>query len=123
MAKKAPKRRKIYVYISGPITSSGNLIQNMRAGIDAKTRLIRYGYYPFCPHEGELSNLVHNLSWEENLKYDEGLVEISDAILRLPGPSKGADRECRLAKKLRIPVFHTVLDLRIYFGSKYGYNS
>jgi len=42
------------------------------------------------------------------------LIERCDAILRLPGASKGADNDVRLARERGIPVFYTVADIPLY---------
>ena len=39
------------------------------------------------------------------------LLEIVDAVLRLPGASKGADNDVRLAEKRGIPVYHRLSDV------------
>ncbi len=39
------------------------------------------------------------------------LLEISDAVLRLPGPSKGADEDVWLANERGIPVYHRLEDV------------
>lgn len=42
------------------------------------------------------------------------LIERCDAILRLPGASKGADNDVRLAQERGIPVFYAVADIPLY---------
>ena len=39
------------------------------------------------------------------------LLKICDAVLRLPGPSKGADEDVRLATERGIPVYHRLEDV------------
>lgn len=39
------------------------------------------------------------------------LLKICDAVLRLPGPSKGADEDVRLATERGIPVYHRIEDV------------
>ncbi len=51
------------------------------------------------------------VSWEDALEVDEEFVEGSDVLLRLPGISKGADREERFARELGIPIVYTIEDL------------
>lgn len=99
------KRRKPRVYVSGPITSSGNLTDNVREGIRFGTCLLNDGYTPFVPHLSELWNYVSVVPYEEWIAYDKDWVRACDALFRLPGKSKGAAREVRFANKLGIPVF------------------
>lgn len=99
------KRRKPRVYVSGPITSSGNLTDNVREGIRFGTILLNDGYTPFVPHLSELWNYVSVVPYEQWIAYDKDWVRACDALFRLPGKSKGAAREVRFANKMGIPVF------------------
>ena len=124
-----PKR----VYISTPI-SKGILVENIRQADAAMAQLMRWGFAPFNPALscyaggadtdsigtlayahwngcGEFSGFNH-ADW---LDMDFAWVEVSDAVLRLPGESRGADAECKHAAKCYVPVFHTIEALKIYF--------
>ena len=46
--------------------------------------------------------------YETWIKLDEEWVLRCDALLRLPGESKGADAEVAQAKKHRIPVYYSI---------------
>jgi len=39
-----------------------------------------------------------------------------DAVLRIPGESRGADLECELARSRGIPVFDSIDDIPIVAG-------
>lgn len=93
------------VYISGPITSSGNLTANVRNGIYMMRGLWDRGYWGFCPHLSETVNMVYPMSWEQWLRYDYEILSVCDCMYRLPGYSKGADKEEEWANQLGIPVF------------------
>ena len=93
------------VYVAGPITSSGNLTENVRHGVLTMRRLWDAGFTPFCPHLSETVNLIMPMSWDAWLTYDEEWIRVCDAVLRLPGVSKGADREEIFANVNGIPVF------------------
>ncbi|MBL8120027.1 MAG: DUF4406 domain-containing protein [Anaerolineae bacterium] len=45
------------------------------------------------------------------------LIERCDAILRLPGESKGADNDVRLAHERGIPVYYNIADIPAYTAS------
>lgn len=60
--------------------------------------------------------LFRDLGAEPWLTMDLELVKRSDAVLRLPGESSGADGEVAHAESLGIPVFHSIGDLESYFG-------
>ena len=46
----------------------------------------------------------------------ERLLAVCDAVLRLPGDSKGADQDVAIAQKRGIPVFHSLTEIPGYEG-------
>ena len=73
----------------------------------------RAGHTPFIPHMNLLANLItpHGEAiWlDEVLKF----VPRCDAVLRLPGESRGADKEVSLANEMGIPVYYNVSDIGV----------
>ncbi len=49
------------------------------------------------------------------LDLDNEFLPVCQAVLRLPGPSSGANKEVQLAQKLGIPVFTEIDDLAKHF--------
>ena len=99
------------VYISGPLTTSGNVLENLDRAMAAARRLIDAGFAPFCPHltyhvdpGGEIPHAV----W---LEAELPWVQVADAVLRLPGESIGADMEVEHATIHGVPVFGSVGEL------------
>lgn len=109
------------VYIAGPI-SKGSLYHNIQHAEKAFFELQRAGLAPFCPHwscysggpfHSEDGRLLAEAtagggggaSHEDWLATDLAWVACSHAVLRLPGESVGADRECALAADMGIPVY------------------
>jgi hypothetical protein len=124
------------IYIAGPI-SLGNLAENVNRATAAFVSLGKEGLAPFAPawsvyskpcstvtrliavadtdvldptqcvcigtRNGN-SEMVHS-DW---LDIDLAWVSVADAVLRLPGESKGADTEVAHARSLGIPVFQSV---------------
>lgn len=98
------------VYIAGPI-SKGPLQENIRIACEAGIALIRAGLAPLVPHltcymggpapEVLPCGTVHTDWYESDLPW----VSVSDAVLRLPGESVGAEKEVELALLMHIPVF------------------
>ena len=107
-------KRRPLVYISGPISSSGNLFKNLHTGILLWRDLVRRGYAPVCPHMNDLGYIVTGdpVSWEDALECDEEILLRCDAVYRIAGYSRGAKRECALAAKNGIPVARSVSQLR-----------
>lgn len=99
------------VYIAGPL-SKGNPFVNVRAAVDCWWRLMATGKLaPFCPHLSALLEMVgpsegrRDLKHEAWIEYDLHWLECCDAVLRLPGPSEGADKEVIYARGAGIPVY------------------
>jgi hypothetical protein len=109
MAALANRKR---VYVAGPLSSSGERLENVRNAIRAGVELIKLGYAPLVPH------LTHYMDGNDSLGHDTWLavdlpwVETADALLRLPGPSKGADQEVERAKARGIPVAYSLEELQ-----------
>jgi len=106
----------VRVYVAGPITGDGSG-RDMKRNVDIAVRkgrdLIGQGYAPYVPHldyyfpdRDEIDN------WELWLRMDLAWVRVSDVVLRLPGVSRGADREVRAAHRWGIPVVTTDEELR-----------
>lgn len=99
---------KIYIASS---YSLGDPEANVRLQIDAGEELIQAGFYPYLPLLSHYQHLIHPHSYETWVRLDNSWVASCDALLRLPGESKGADEEVALAFKLGIPVYYSVEDL------------
>ena len=95
------------VYVAGPYTL-GDVAVNVRAAIDAGNRIMDAGHIPFVPHLTHFWHIVHPRPYEDWLAYDNHFVPLCQALVRLPGDSKGADAEVALARGLLIPVFYSV---------------
>ena len=111
-------RRRIY--ISGPLTSSGNVLDNLARAMDAARALIAAGFAPFSPHltyHVDPGETIPHATWME---IELPWVTVADALLRLPGESLGADLEVARAEEAGIPVFTTVADLADHFTVAVG---
>jgi NTP pyrophosphatase (non-canonical NTP hydrolase) len=98
----------IRAYVAGPLTGSGSLPSNVRRAIDAAERLRRGGLIPFVPHLFATTWEVAypDLDYEDWMALDLAWLDVCDVLVRLAGPSKGADREERRARELGIPIFY-----------------
>lgn len=100
------------VYISGPVTK-GERVHNVAQGFYAQAKLMLAGFAPINP----IASATYPFAWEPAFTHelwmavDLALVEVSHAVLRLPGESVGADLEVAHAEKLGIPVFTSIEDL------------
>jgi len=104
------------VYVAGPITK-GDLATNIRKATETGIALMRVGYAPLVPHltcymagntpEVLPAGTVH----EDWYGIDLPWVAVSQAVLRLPGESRGADLEEEQARLFGVPVFYSISDL------------
>lgn len=122
--------RRLRVYIAGPI-SKGDLLHNVNQATEAFITLAKAGLAPLCPHWSVYSKPAERsylrdvfciataagnaeMSHADWLGIDLEWVRQSDAVLRLPGESSGADQEVAEAKECGIPVFQSVEELIDY---------
>ena len=115
------------VYISGPLTSSGNVNENLDRAMHAARALIEAGFAPFCPHLTIHVDPVGEYPHATWMEIELPWVSVADALLRLPGESLGADLEVTRAEEAGIPVFATVAEVAGHFatvapGSERRYN-
>ncbi len=114
-------KKPLWVYISGTMTNGDGQSFNMGA-IAVATRVFLYlinkGCVPICPHLSVFcqfldANLVPYEKW---LALDKGYIDKCDLVLRLPGPSKGADIECAYAREVGVTVIeadHNDIDVHM----------
>jgi hypothetical protein len=124
-----PRPAPLRVYIAGPI-SRGDLAHNITQATRAFVELARAGLAPWCPHWAAFSGgvrltpsgtpyaeaAVHGcgLDHADWLRVDLAWMAGADAVLRLPGESEGADREVAEARRLGVPVFGNVLQVKLW---------
>lgn len=65
----------------------------------------------YCPGWSVVQDVVHPRPWEEWLSHCFDFIPNCDAILRLEGESRGADKEVLFAESIGIPVFFSVDEL------------
>lgn len=119
--------KRLMIYIAGPI-SKGDLAHNINQATDAFKELALLGFAPLCPQwscfstgalRAATSGAVYamgtvggcGLAHQHWIDIDLEFVGRSDAVLRLPGESTGADIEVRHATAKGIPVFTSIKEL------------
>lgn len=123
------------IFISGPI-SRGDLCHNINQATAAFVALAKAGFAPMCPHwsvyskpcvpwmlpnevmaVGSVAGNPH-MTHADWMAVDLPWVGASDALLRLPGESVGADMEVKYAREVGVPVFANVDSVVAYFAGK-----
>jgi Domain of unknown function (DUF4406) len=97
----------VRIYLAGPI-SIGNMADHTRNAIHEADRLMAAGHSPFVPHLSVFWQIVSGQEYERWLTYDFEWIKVCEALIRMPGESKGADREVEWARELGIPVYFGV---------------
>lgn len=96
----------IRVYIAGPYISDPE--GNTSRAMEVWHQLKDLGFHPFCPHLYHFMNRHRARSEQEWLEHDLVWMRQCDVLLRIPGASKGADRE---VSEFRGLIFYAVQDL------------
>lgn len=104
---------RLRIYIAGPL-SKGDRQVNVDNAVAVMARLIEAGHAPFCPHLSYYMPGAFVFPHETWLAVDLPWVAVADAVLRLPGPSVGADMEEDEAMRLGIPIYHDLDALLAY---------
>ena len=99
------------IYIASQY-SKGDQIQNIRRQIEAGDALLRMGHIPFCPLLNAFWHYVSPKSQDDWMKIDKVYLSKCDAVLRLDGPSIGANLEIRYAEKLGKPIYYSLEELK-----------
>jgi len=104
------------VYIASPYWNKDPEVRarNVQRQIHMANALIALDFLPFWPlHSHYLAHdgVGRNVSEERWLAISSAWIEDCDYLLRLPGESKGADVEVRLAEALDIPVLNDLTEL------------
>lgn len=103
--------RPPFVYLAGPITRpppGGTVEDNIHAALEAAAKLMDAGVDVFVPHLSHYWDARHPRDYDAWLAYDLRMIARCDALVRLPGLSRGADREVTQAQTLGLPVFFSV---------------
>lgn len=98
------------IYVSGPYTKGDPCI-NTNIAIGYGNFVLDNGHVPFVPHLSHFWHTATPRDYEDWMKIDFAFVEVCHALVRIPGPSSGADREIEHAILHGIPVFYTKEDL------------
>ena len=109
------------ILIAGPYRSGTNddpvkMAANLRRLEEASWPLFELGHIPMIGEWVALpiwqvagGKTVGDALYEQILHPTAGrLIQICDAVLRLPGASKGADNDVRLARERGIPVYFDI---------------
>jgi hypothetical protein len=101
---------KLKIYIASQYTI-GDKESNVKKSLEVADQILALGFVPYAPllsHYWEQSSPKDYTVW---LDLDFEWIISCDALLRVPGESKGADMEVEFAKANGIPVYFSVQEL------------
>lgn len=100
-----------YVYVAGPM-SFGNPYINVGEAVRVAERLRQAKLVPYVPQLSAFWEMIApGAELKDWLDLDRAWVEKCDVVLRLDGPSTGADIELKHAMEHNIPIFYDVEEL------------
>jgi len=107
----------IKIYIASQY-SIGDHALNTRSSLLVADELLKLGFVPFAPLLSHFWHFLSPKNWDTWLEYDIQWMLVCDCVLRVPGASKGADREVDIALTEGIPVFYNIKDLQKFYKPK-----
>lgn len=99
------------VYIASPLYSSGDINDNLFKAMTIGEILIKRGFIPYIAHFNHYWHQIYPHDENYWLSLDFKWLDVCDCVLRLPGESKGADKEVDYAKSIGKPVYYNLEDL------------
>lgn len=107
------------VYVAGAYSSDNVLgvLNNIREGIKLSLEVLLAGFSPFVPwfdfHFQLMLKDNQKLTVQDYYDYSMAWLEVSDAILLVPGwqKSKGTKKEMERANELGLHIFYSLEDL------------
>jgi hypothetical protein len=125
----APRVRKPVVYIASPYTK-GDVAINVRFQMETVSKLMDRGLViPVAPLLSHFLHIHSPRPYRDWIEYDLELLNVMDALLRLPAEhtptdylmreSSGADGEERRFVELGKPVFYCIADMNSWAVSEW----
>lgn len=96
--------KKVCVFVAGPFT--GDPLRNVARAVTTANTIAAMGARPFIPHLFAVWDFAYNHPYEFWMEQTLAWVERCDLLYRMPGESKGADREMKLAEDMGLGVYH-----------------
>jgi uncharacterized protein DUF4406 len=118
--------RRFRIYIAGPMTNGNTLdresiMLNADRAAQVGAELLKQGFAPLMPQlAAGHACLMEGVHWAHWLEADFAWIRMSDAVLRLPGKSKGTDEEIEFATQIGVPVFTSLGDLVVWRDQQYA---
>jgi hypothetical protein len=109
-------KRKFTVYLAGAY--SGAIDMNIQTARETAIKVWESGFTCLCPHLNTANFQIDcKCQYTDYLEGDLALLENCQAVLMLPNwiTSSGATQEKEFATLNKIPVFHNLKEIEIYY--------
>jgi hypothetical protein len=97
---------RVYVAARYSADSPDQVALNVLRAVEAGEKLANAGHDVFIPHLNHYWHKFYPHDYEFWMKQDDAWIQVCDALVRLDGVSRGADREVERATELGIPVYY-----------------
>jgi hypothetical protein len=115
---------EIKVYIASPY-SNGDIATNVKFQMEVADKLMDLGFFPFVPLYSHFQHMFNPRTHTDWIRIDLVWLRQCDCIIRFYTSyngkvleSTGADIEEDEAKRIGIPVFHSIEELVEYYKEK-----
>lgn len=98
------------VFLAGPV-DSGDICDNVNEACRIANYLMTEQFSVYIPQLCVLMQMISRQHYETWMRNGQAWLAVSNAVYRMPGESKGADRDVALAAQLGIPIFYTTEEL------------
>jgi len=100
----------LFIYIASPY-NIGDKLTNVKKSLEVANILMDKGFIPYAPLLNHFQDEMFPRPEKDWIEFDLRWLYKCDALLRLPGESKGADEEVRSANKVGTPIFYSIEEL------------
>lgn len=106
--------RRPLVFVAGPCDGP-DILANVTRAVEVSDMIVAgTGAVTFIPHLAVLHQLISPRTRADWLAWGLELLARCDALYRIDGPSPGADAEVDEAVRLGIPVFWSMVELKLW---------
>lgn len=109
-----------HIYVAHPMGKSEVMPANCERAIAFADKVYALGAVPFIPALTVGWHQLFPKDYEAWMALDFAIIARSDALVRVPGESPGADREVAFAKQHGVPVLLTLDEVRDFVSAWAG---
>jgi hypothetical protein len=112
----------IRVYVAGAYSANNviDVLKNIGRGDEYCTQLFLNGFAPFNPWSDRTFVMLawkHKFTVQQFYDYSITWLKVSNCLFLVPEwrNSKGTIKEIKIAKKLKLPIFETLTELKLHY--------